>query len=113
MNDTEDQTFEGAPTLYDREILSFVWHTFLATEGKTLQQLADEHGLDIREDGDGDKFITPIFNDIVIQLCEVDGELKLGQYVVVLKKLGDSEDDYEGIYYKLPKDEDLEAFNMN
>jgi hypothetical protein len=111
MSDTEDQTFEGAPILYDKEILSFVWHTFLATEGKTLQQLADEHGLDIREDNDGDKFITPIFNDVVIQLCEVDGELKLGQYVVVLKKLED--DAYEGIYYKLPKDEELEAFNMN
>ena len=113
MNDTEEQTFEGAPTLYDRKLLSFIWNSFLSTEGKTLEELAEEHNLSIREDGDGDKFITPIFNDVVIQLCEVDGELKLGEYVVVLKKLDDSEDDYEGIYYKLPKDEDLEAFNMN
>ena len=113
MNEIKEQTFEEAPTLYNRELLSFIWQTFLATEGKTLQELADEHGLDIREDGDGDKFITPIFNDIVIQLCEVDGKIKLGEYVVVLKKLGDLEDNYEGIYYRLPKDEDLEAFNMN
>lgn len=113
MTDLEDQTLEGAPILYDKKLLSFIWHTFLETQGKTLQELAVEHNLSIGVDGDGDSFITPIFNDIVIQLCEVNGELKLGSFVVVLKKLGDAENDYEGIYYRLPKEDELNAFNMN
>jgi hypothetical protein len=113
MTDTQDQTFEGAPTLYDKKLLSFIFHTFLETQGKTLQELAAEHGLPIRVDEDGDSFITPIFNDIVIQLCEVNGELTLGEFVVVLKKLGDTEDDYEGTYYRLPKEDELNAFKMN
>jgi hypothetical protein len=117
MNDLMEQNLEESEVLYDRDLLKLIFGTYLKTEGMSIQEVADKYDAFIDRDEDGIPFVIVFLEDKVAIHLSQDKEigLRLGGFIVVLEKgkMLDDEQGFSGTYYRLPTDEELEAFMLN
>jgi hypothetical protein len=118
MNDLMEQNLDEAKVLYDRDLLKLIFGTYLKTERMTIEEVSEKYDSKIGTDEDGIKFSVLFLEDkVAIHLSEdtETKELKLGSFVIVLEKgeVFNDEQGFSGTYYRLPDDEELEAFLLN
>jgi hypothetical protein len=117
MNDLMEQNLEESKVLYDRDLLKLIFDTYLKTEGMTIEEVADKYDAFIDRDEDGIPFVIVFLEDKVAIHLSQDKEigLRLGGFIVVLEKgeMVSDEQGFSGTYYRLPTDDELEAFMLN